>query len=904
MIRISKPIGATQAQSYHLEVFRSAADNYYSQGETIDGQWRGRLAAAFGLHGAVEVRAFNRLTEGRHPHTGEALIRIGTGQSYVDAQGHTVTPMAHRAVWDMNLSPDKSVSVAALVGGDERIRVAHRESVDAALTALERYTQARMGGLRAPETTGRFVVAIFEHDSSRPVLGYAAPQLHTHALLMNMTQTDGGRYRAIQEREWFKSQAYASAIYDATLALKLQALGYQVAPGPYRQPAIVGFTPEYLDAMSPRRQQIVAYLKAEGREGPRAAEIAARETREEKTALTPDEVLAQHQVIAAAHGDQPRLLREQARSYNSDHAMQGSSTSAKQFGQFDELSNSSNSAREAVQYGKERQMERSAVVEDRSVLTDALRYGMGHVNASAVHQEFERRVVAEEFLPRARNRGSAARAFTTPAMVAAEEETLARMRANRGHHPPIQVGPVTTPIHLNPDQQAAVAQILTAPDKILALDGIAGSGKTTALAAVHGAARAAGYEVVGLAPTSTAAQELGRAGIPTTTVHRFLAATPVPTQPRLYVLDESSLASTGLLLRLLQRIEAQPGDRVLLAGDGRQHQAVEAGIPFEQFKRDGGVPAALTTVVRQRGPGYRRIVGWLASGDIRTAIADLTRRGKVHEIPARADRLAAVAAAFVASPQNTIVIAPDNKSRQAINAVIHTALHEQRAGHAETPVLVPKADMTLADRVRADRYTVGDVLRYGKGSALGVQAGDYATVVRTDRATNTLEVERPNGTRLVYDPARLHGVAVYERQARAFVVGDRVQVTANTKQVANRSLGTIARLDAAGVLVRFDKGGGWTYPATAPVHLDYGYAVTSYSSQSLTADRVLVHLDSDRSSEGLVNQRLAYVALSRGRHECLLFTDDARAMGHNLGRDVSHRAAIEHPRQIPLERVG
>ena len=124
-----------------------------------------------------------------------------------------VTSAEHRAGWDATFSAPKSVSLTALVGGDERVREAHRESVRVALREVERYTQARIGNVHAPETTGKFIAATFEHDTARPVDGYAAPQLHTHAVIFNVTERENGQTRALQPYEMFVSQRYATAVY-------------------------------------------------------------------------------------------------------------------------------------------------------------------------------------------------------------------------------------------------------------------------------------------------------------------------------------------------------------------------------------------------------------------------------------------------------------------------------------------------------------------------------------------------------------------------------------------------------------------------------------------------------------------------------------------------------------------
>ena len=164
-----------------------------------------------------------------------------------------ISPVEHRAGWDATFSAPKSVSLTALVGGDERVREAHRESVRVALNELEKYTQARIGNIHAPETTGKFVAATFEHDTARPVDGYAAPQLHTHAVIFNVTERDNGQTRALQPQELFASQRYATSVYRSELSMRLQGLGYELERGKHGQPEIKGYTKEYLEASSPRR---------------------------------------------------------------------------------------------------------------------------------------------------------------------------------------------------------------------------------------------------------------------------------------------------------------------------------------------------------------------------------------------------------------------------------------------------------------------------------------------------------------------------------------------------------------------------------------------------------------------------------------------------------------------------
>src|ERR1700759_502357 len=156
MLTISKPLSAWQAQTYHAKEFTAKEQNYWSQRGVIAGEWQGRLAPRLGLAGAVSEEGFSRLSQGQHPETGEQLVRQRATYEYTGPDGETIKTMEHRASWDATFSAPKSVSLTALVGGDDRVRDAHRESVRVALEQLEHYTQARIGGNHAPETTAKF----------------------------------------------------------------------------------------------------------------------------------------------------------------------------------------------------------------------------------------------------------------------------------------------------------------------------------------------------------------------------------------------------------------------------------------------------------------------------------------------------------------------------------------------------------------------------------------------------------------------------------------------------------------------------------------------------------------------------------------------------------------------------
>jgi ATP-dependent exoDNAse (exonuclease V) alpha subunit len=566
-------------------------------------------------------------------------------------------------------------------------------------------------------------------------------------------------------------------------------------------------------------------------------------------------------------------------------------------------------AHECVSYARERGMEREAVADERTLMRDALKHTMGEARLPEVRAEFERRVQSHDLIEVERRPGLPGRAFTTGEMQGYERELIERMKLGQGTHEVLADGNVREQVmrehaHLSVSQRHAVEDVLTSRDRMMALEGVAGGGKTTSLAAVREGAERAGYQVEGLAPTSRAAQKLAEAGIETQTLQRHLARGEQQDDGyrRLYVVDESSMASTKQMHTFVERL--RENDRVLFVGDVRQHEAVEAGRPYAQLQEAGMRTARLDEIIRQKDPALKEAVEQLARGEVREAIGNLNSQGRVHEIDDRQERINEIAREYVRSPEKTLVVSPDNASRREINEAIHRTM--QSEGKVSTDeqrvhVLYARQDVTGADRQHAQNYEKGDVLRYSKGSKpLGIEPGEYARVSHVDRESNTLTVKRHGGPKrnqeLSYDPRRLQGVTVYRDSERKFAQGDRVQLTApyHEQSLANRELATIERIEGNGNLkLRTDSGREVEFNARQHPHLDYGYAVTSHSSQGQTADRVLIHVDTEQAPGELVNSRMAYVSVSRAQFDVQMYTNDAKALGYELSRDVSHPTAIQ-----------
>jgi conjugative relaxase-like TrwC/TraI family protein len=856
MLTISKPLSAGQAQSYHQKEFTAKEQNYWSQRGVVAGEWQGRLAGHLGLAGAVSAEDFAKLSQGQHPETGEQLVRQRASYEYQDADGKTIKTMEHRAGWDATFSAPKSVSLTALVGGDDRVREAHRDSVRIALEQLEHYTQARIGGNHPPETTGKFVAAKFEHDTARPVDGYVAPQLHTHAVIFNITERENGQPRAIQPQSLFDSQQFATAVYQSELTYRLRELGYEITVGRSGAPEVKGYSQAYLDASSPRSQQIREYLERTGRHGKEAAEIAAHSTRDKKEIHSAGEVMAAHRKLAADFGNQADAVVRAAR---------------KRVQQQEKPANSIGRVRESLTFSRDKNFEREAVVDERALIRDGLRRGMGDVTYTQVRGNLDARIASGEF-QRVERPSTPGRQFTTAKTVAAEHEIVSRVRDGRNQVEPLLTRSQAVSIadqhpHLNRAQKTVVEDVLSSPDRIQGIQGFAGSGKTTTLYVIRSAAESQGYQVEGFAPTSRAARQLGEAGVEAGTLQGFLARSATampPDQKHLYFVDESSLASTNQMREFLSRL--RPRDCVLLIGDTRQHQGVDAGRPFEQLQEAGMRTAKLDEIVRQKDPALKSAVEMLATGQVSAALDALQKQGRVMEIPNAEARHRAIARSYVESPEKTLIVSSDNASRRELNSAVR---QELKANGTVAPedhsfrVLVQRQDMTGAERSWAGRYEINDVVRYARGSrSLEVEAGEYRTVVGINSDSNLLTVEKSTGELAKYDPRRLTGVSVYREVVQEFSSGDRIQFTAPDKSlgVANRDLAIIESVASNGLITaRLDNNRRIEFNAQQHRHFDHGYAVTSHSSQGLTAERVLINADTGVHPD-LLNSRFGYVS--------------------------------------------
>ena len=608
-------IGAVAAPSQGASYYER--DGYYAKDDPdhrAASAWAGKGAAELGLKGPVEPDKFKSILEGVVPDGSDQRL----GRRGKDGEIH------HRPGRDLTFSAPKSVSLAALVGGDARIVEAHDRAVGGALGWFENnVAETRM---KDPETGSmirsggqKTVIATFRHDTSRNL----DPALHTHSVIANMVRGDDGKWRTMANERLYASKMLLGALYRSELAGELVRLGYGIekthADGRFE---IAGVSREIIEAFSTRRAEIEAAMAARGlgstADNQHLARRAALMTRAHKRDADKGELRETWAKQAADLGfDAPVPDRDPSRALTGAAMERGrdgaefsrdggrhpgpSGKSAHELGPlFAHAEAQSDPARAAVDWALAHLSERDAVFSGTDLMAAALAWSPGAASIEAI----ERTIGGLKREGRLHDAPAlqSGDGLATDKTVAEERETVGLMRDGEGRGKAamrgwmvdahLRKGPLTV------GQRQAVRLILSAKDRTVGVQGYAGTGKTRMLNRARTLAEKKGFRMVGLAPSASAVQTLAtESGIESETLQRFLARNAGVAEGRLtkkgsremraafaktvLVVDEGSLAST------VQASESAQDRQCLAhseAGPGRRRQAARCGRCRKTFR--------------------------------------------------------------------------------------------------------------------------------------------------------------------------------------------------------------------------------------------------------------------------------------------------------------------------------
>jgi conjugative relaxase-like TrwC/TraI family protein len=855
-----------KAKSYFLK-------GYYLQGTS---RWSGKGAKTLGLKGAIDnEKVFGHIVDGYSPSGRKRLMgkKLGSDQE-------------RRAATDCTFSAPKSVTITALIGGDDRLIEAHLTAVAKSLELIENryaHTRLRQNGDRVVINTGNLVIAQFDHiearkvasdlDSKQPQQEVPDPHLHTHCLVMNMTELSKGKWYSHLNEAIFANKKMLGMVYQHYLAIEVQKLGYEIEAKEHGQFDIKGYSEQDLMEFSKRRQKILEKVGENSTKAER--ELAWKETRANKESFTPHQLKAFWRSEAQRYGlkivqpSQPQLIEENlATRQNLD----------------DEIA--LRALPEAIAHCSERAV--AFKQEDLEKFILSLSKPMDVTKISNAIADSEELIKVPE-TDKIR--------FTTQAALMRELSTICMMQQGKGTveaiSAPTTVDAILTHQSLTTGQREAIATALTTTDQFIAWQGVAGAGKTYALNQFKNIAQQNGYLIKGFAPSAEAAKVLAdEVGIETNTVASLLCS-KVSNQfepNQIWVIDEAGLLSAASAYDLLQRAVAQKA-RIILVGDTRQLSAVEAGNPFKSLQQAGIKTAFLEQSLRQRTPHLQVAVDLIASGEIEKGFTRLDESGCIEELSNDEEKIERIAADYLAlapgERDETLVLAGTNYERLSITGRIREGLKAEGSLGKSTNVTQLKAkDLTSVQMKYVHNFEIGDMVMPIKSyKKRGLEKRRLYQVV--SKTLDTLTLRDENGMTYRVDPN--FEKAVFSPSEIEIASGDRLRWTHNDRDARRRNGQEfkIIKLDKASATIEYADGTQENLDLTLPLHLDYALVSTTYSSQGKTANRVLIAADHTVASESF------YVAVSRVKDELKLYTTDKE--------EILDKACVSKAKENPLE---
>ena len=901
MIRITTIANSSAAKSYFK------LSDYHLEDQELQAHWHGKGADRLNLHGPVEQSDFNQLCDNIHPNTGLKL---------------TAKTQANRRVgYDLTFSVSKSVSIAYALGGDDRIVEAFREAVAETMTELEREieTRVRTWGRNENRTVGNLIWADFIHQTSRPIQGVPDPQLHCHAVAFNAVwDHEEQRWKAGEFSNVKANAQYFQAAFRVRLAGKLQELGYGIE----RKKddfELKGILPETIKKFSRRTTLIEKLAEHLGITNPESKAKLGATTRERKPDHQPWPWLLQawSDKLTNAEREAIRLTQLQAIEEPA-------------------LWTEDNAA--AVEWASRHVFERNSVVEQRKLITEALKHGIGSCTVDGVHAEMgnpqfirtkydgrlrvsTREVLAEEMKmveTATKGRGAckplvegrrvafdsrltspagcgtttASPAYrlrpgldaTIPAGSSAAIPDLATLNAGQQAKGSIlnQTEPALN--QLNPGQRRAVEHIWHSQDRVMLIRGAAGVGKTTLLQVAVPGIESTGKHVIMLAPSAQASRGVLRtAGFQhADTLARFLHDEKFQEQARnqVVLLDEASLAGAKDMARLCQLADSHQF-RLILLGDRRQHKSVSRGDTLALLEDHAGIKSVEVLDIRRQHGAYKEAVAALARGDIATGFQKLDDLGWIKEGDGLVDEYLAARK----KGEEVLVVSPTHAQGEAVTAQLREALKREGCIHGkeiEVRRLV-SLNLTEAEKTDPTRY-------------------DPAYVVRAIRSVGNLKTGQTlRVEELGIQNAAKHGSAleVFREDRLRLAPGDAVRVTAGIKDINGNRIDNGAMLTFLGTKeghLRVKTAGNIERTLAANVgHLTHGYVSTSHAAQGKSPQRVLISANSD--SFPAMDQAAFYVSASRGKLSVTVYTDDKKGLLEAAERERPRMLATELIRQ-------
>lgn len=877
-------------------------DNYYAQDDLESKQnseWYGAGARYFGIEGEeVDKARFVNCLEGHFDD-----VRLGRLEKKNDRE-----IWKHKPGWDLTFSAPKSVSILTELNEDKALLAAHKKAVHAALN----YVEATQAQTRATEKgsvkftpTNNIIAATFTHNTSREL----DPQLHTHSIIMNATMKDG-KWRSLSSERLYDFKMKSGRVYRDELAHQLKKMGYNIRVTDKQNFLfeIEGVNQKTIDHFSQRRQQIVKTMKELGLDSAKTAAIATLDTRSKK--------------LNVDHGVLKSTWRERSEAIGFDYKAMSKPAVAVEFDKSSASINEAIDPQKAyslVKYTSDWLSERDAsftyeqfhqklTEENEGVFSqDELRASthLGFKNELLKRVEIDQGVSMittkkSRQLEQSNIRLLNGTKDSVKSILSPDKAQIKITKAKK------KLENLDSKIRLTKGQLNAAYLPLTTTDRVVAIQGRAGTGKTTGVSLLKSLVEKEGYTVSAFAPSGAAANVLSdELSLKANTVDQLLIDVKrdqvnANSGKHIWIVDEAGMLSSRHMNGLLSAAEKHNA-RLVLLGDSAQLESVEAGRPFDQLQKAGMKTVEMKDILRQKTPELKDAVIGALEKNIEKALLkvgkNIYQEGKEENYTKMVNYL------FNDNGyrDDTMLIAPANEDRHRLNAMVRSRLVQSSAlsDRSVQSHSFENRDMRAIELSRAKSFREKDVIRFGRTyKSIGVVRDEYFHVLSKDEVKNEIKIQSLNDDRVItVNPSEIGGekkaaIEVYSVVKAELREGDELRWRRNNKEFGftNGEKFTVSKIKGDKITIKTERNEKFTFKSDDVrfKHFDYAYVDTAYSAQGQTKDRVAVLLESWRRN--LVNQKSLYVGISRAKHEAAIFTDDRNKLADALKMRVGENS--------------
>lgn len=794
----------------------------------------------------------------------------------------SLSKSGHRAALDCTFSAPKSISIACLVGGNSELLNAHKQAVDESLKFIEdRLAGTRIGARDARQfaQTGNVIGAKFHHGTSRE----GDPQLHTHCVIMNITQRDKKNWRAMHTDPIYQHSKLAGVLYQNKLAEIVQKLGYEIDVKTNGTFEIKGYTEQQLATFSKRRKQVMENsARALFDDMKRNNVIGVGDDFEKMKPNLLSQVTQKMNRISVVTD---RQIKSEIKSENLQMRWQKEAVESGIKHPERNTNKSLFGSKLDTDFAKFHLIERQSVIKKLDLVVQNISRNLGRATsrdiAKAGLQDLQLITSKKEF-----------KLLASLDHANKEASILKIATRGKGQFSPLirtnNRDPETTS-SLTGDQRKALETTISSKDQLLIWNGVAGSGKTWALKGIREMAAESGYKVVALAPDASSASVLGKQlATSSSTVHSFLKNEKLSSKT-LLIVDEAGKFSTNLMHDLLRRIEGTK-TRLILSGDHRQLGAVEAGNPYKALLKNGATVINLNESKRQLDNKLKETVAAISTQNaqsIKWATEQL--KEKITERKSLGARInSAVKAYEKMSPderKSTLIIADTNHER----SLLTTKLREKKKAFGELGIkefelrtLVAR-DLTESQKRCAEYFTKGEILVSNITSQLLSPGKQYVVEgIEHDK------IQVRDGTkRFLISPVK-ENLSVYQLNTIKIAEKEKLEWRRNHVGHENREEIIVKKVTTNSAILQKQSGESVKIDLKTPQFIDYGHVSTTYSSQGKTADRVIALTQANASRESF------YVAVSRARYDVQIITDDRSKLVQRALKSSSKDNALDH----------